>query len=227
MLATRWPKLIAVNNRMPDGRFLERMSSSDHGTIFETAAAVSSAVKAMPRAGAKPRASRGLTPAAIAVSSQGFKQAYSPIVVAGAVRAIEVVLVAATGLVLYLWHVVPVVGFARYYVIAICRDLAARDAGVPGRRHLSGTGLPRPRKAIYAPRLGVVGGVSDRHRGVVFRQGRRPVLAALARQLLCGRLAHADWHFGAPCSCWCDTGPARAGSTAAPSWSVPAAAAKL
>jgi Undecaprenyl-phosphate glucose phosphotransferase len=95
------------------------MSSSDHDTIFETAAAVSSAVKAMPRTAAKPQASRGLTPAALAVVSQGFKRAYSPIVVAGFVRAIELFLVAATGLVLYLWHVVPVVGFARYYIIAI------------------------------------------------------------------------------------------------------------
>ena len=95
------------------------MSDSDHTTIFETASAVSSVVKAMPRAGAKPRASRGLTPAALAVTAQGFKPAYSPIVVAGAVRAIELFLVAATGLVLYLWHVMPVIGFGRNYMFAI------------------------------------------------------------------------------------------------------------
>jgi Undecaprenyl-phosphate glucose phosphotransferase len=89
----------------------------DQDTIFEKATAVSSAVKAMPRAGAS--APRVLSAAALAVAAQGFKQAYSPIVVAGIVRVIEVALVATVGLGLYLWHVVPVDGFARYYVSTI------------------------------------------------------------------------------------------------------------
>src|SRR3974390_1532765 len=95
------------------------MSSSEHATIFETASAVSSAVKAMPRSNAMVQNSRTLTAAALAVAAQGFKQAYSPIVLAGAVRAIELFLVAAVGFILYLWHVVPVDGFASYYALAI------------------------------------------------------------------------------------------------------------
>ena len=93
------------------------ISAPDQDTIFEKATAVSSAVKALPRAGAS--APRALSAAALAVAAQGFKQAYSPIVVAGIVRVIEVALVATVGLGLYLWHVVPVDGFARYYVSTI------------------------------------------------------------------------------------------------------------
>jgi Undecaprenyl-phosphate glucose phosphotransferase len=102
------------------------MSSADHGTIFETASAVSSAVKTMPRVPSPPLAgeskegaSRTLSPAALEVAAQRFKQAYSPIVLAGIVRAIEVVLVALVGFVVYFCYVVPVVGFAWHYVAAI------------------------------------------------------------------------------------------------------------
>ena len=95
------------------------MSSSEHSAIFETAAAVSSAVKAMPRSGAKTSAAPALSAAALAVAAQRYKPAYSPIVLAGVVRAIEVVLVATVGFALYFWLVVPVAGFARYYVGAI------------------------------------------------------------------------------------------------------------
>jgi len=95
------------------------MSGPDQSTIFETASAVSSAVKALPPAGAKSSATRTLSAAASAVASQSFKQAYSPIVLAGAVRAIEVVLVATVGFVLYMWYLVPTEGFARHYVAAI------------------------------------------------------------------------------------------------------------
>ena len=106
------------------------------------------------------------------------------------------------------------------------RHFAALDAGVPGRRYLSGPGLPRPREAIYAARLGLVGGVSARRHRVVFRQSRRPVLPRLARQLLCPRPVHADRVSPRACSCWCGAGRAKAASTAAPSWSAPAAAAR-
>ncbi|MGA2894675.1 MAG: undecaprenyl-phosphate glucose phosphotransferase [Xanthobacteraceae bacterium] len=70
----------------------------------------------MPRANPKPSAAHTLPPAALAVTAQRFKDAYSPIVLAGIVRVIEVALVAAVGFVLYLWYVVPVDGFARYYI---------------------------------------------------------------------------------------------------------------
>ena len=95
------------------------MSGPETTTLFETSAAVSSAVKAMPRADAKPQTPRALPPAARDVAAQGFRHAYSPIVLAGAVRAIEVVLVVTVGLLLYLGYVVPDNGFNRYYFAAI------------------------------------------------------------------------------------------------------------
>jgi len=95
------------------------MSSVEHGTIFETAAAVSSAVKSMPRPQAKLSSSRGLSVAAIEVAAQQFKRAYSPIVLAGLVRVTEVALVVLIGLLVYFWHVVPIEGFAWYYVGAV------------------------------------------------------------------------------------------------------------
>src|SRR6202167_5737474 len=95
------------------------MSSAEHSTIFEAAAAVSSAVKSLPRIAAKSGSAPTLSPAAIEVADQEFKPAYSPIVLAGTVRLIEAALVIAVGLAVYFWHVVPAVGFAWYYVGAI------------------------------------------------------------------------------------------------------------
>ena len=92
------------------------MSSPETTTLFDTAA-VSSAIKAMP--GTKSQAPRPLSAAAQDVVAENFKQAYSPIVLAGAVRAIEVVLVATVGLVLYVGYVVPDNGFASSYFGAI------------------------------------------------------------------------------------------------------------
>ncbi len=95
------------------------MSSTEHSTIFEAAAAVSSAVKSLPRIAAKSSGPRTLSPAAIEVADEAFKPAYSPIVLAGTVRLIEAALVIAVGLAVYFWHVVPAVGFAWYYVGSI------------------------------------------------------------------------------------------------------------
>jgi Undecaprenyl-phosphate glucose phosphotransferase len=92
------------------------MSGPDQTTLFEAASAVSSAVRAMPRAAAAPRA---LSTAAIEIAAQRFKRAYSPIVVAGIVRVIEVGLVAAVGFTLYRWYVVPDADSARYYLGSI------------------------------------------------------------------------------------------------------------
>jgi Undecaprenyl-phosphate glucose phosphotransferase len=91
------------------------MASPDT-TLFDSTS-VSAAVKAMP--GGKPQAARMLSAAAQEVVAEDFKQAYSPIVVAGAVRAIEIVLVASVGFLLYLGYVVPSNGFNRNYFIAI------------------------------------------------------------------------------------------------------------
>jgi Undecaprenyl-phosphate glucose phosphotransferase len=93
------------------------MTSPEHGTIFEAAGAVSSAVKAMPRA--KSSTPRQLSPTALLVAAQDFKPAYSPIVLAGTVRLIEAVLVALVGFAVYCWYVVPTSGFALHYIAAI------------------------------------------------------------------------------------------------------------
>jgi Undecaprenyl-phosphate glucose phosphotransferase len=111
------------------------MSGPDQGTIFETAAAVSSAVKALPRTAAKAAAPRALSSAALAVAGQQFKEPFSPIVVAGIVRVIEVALVATVGVVLYLSSVAAAADSARYYIgciagIALLSMLAFQVADI-------------------------------------------------------------------------------------------------
>src|SRR6202045_3330588 len=111
------------------------MSSTEHSTIFEAAAAVSSAVKSLPRIAAKSSSPPSLSPSALKVAAQEFKAAYSPIVLAGTVRLIEAALIIAVGLAIYFWHVVPGYGFAWYYVgalvgIAIMAMLAFQVADI-------------------------------------------------------------------------------------------------
>ena len=73
----------------------------------------------MPRAAARAPASRALSSAALEIATQRFKRAYSPIVVAGFVRLIEVGLVAVIGLALYFCYVVPAWGSSLYYYASI------------------------------------------------------------------------------------------------------------
>src|SRR6516165_3049813 len=94
------------------------MSGTEHGIVFEASAAVSSAVRSLPRI-ADASGLRTLSPTALKVAAQRFKPAYSPIVLAGTVRLLEAVLIIAIGLAVYFWHVVPAVGFAWYYVASI------------------------------------------------------------------------------------------------------------
>jgi hypothetical protein len=101
------------------------MSRPEHGTIFETAAAVSSAVKAMPRAAAKPAPHASCLPRRLRVAAQQFEQAYSPIVLAGIVRVIEVAWSRPSGLSLYLWYVGPASESPGYYFGSHCRHRAA------------------------------------------------------------------------------------------------------
>ena len=91
------------------------MSSRERSVIFELA--VPSAAATIPRS--KPKAPAPLSPAALKVAAQPFARAYSPIVLAGTVRLIEVALVALVGLSVYLSYVVPTDGFAWHYVAAI------------------------------------------------------------------------------------------------------------
>jgi len=94
------------------------MSKPEHSTIFEAASAVSSAIKAIPRVGAAGIRPARLSPAAIEAAAQDSKPPYSPIVLAGTVRAIEVALVAIVGFVVYLWYA-PAGGSPWYYFCAI------------------------------------------------------------------------------------------------------------
>src|SRR6516164_1303339 len=110
------------------------MSGTEHGIVFEASAAVSSAVRSLPRI-ADASGLRTLSPTALNVAAQRFKPAYSPIVLAGTVRLLEAALIIAIGLAVYFWHVVPAVGFAWYYVgsivgIAIMSMLAFQIADI-------------------------------------------------------------------------------------------------
>jgi len=68
-----------------------------------------------PRATGAPR----LSAPALKAAAQPFRRAYSPIVLAGTVRLIEVALVALVGFAVYFAYVVPIEGFAWRYVGAI------------------------------------------------------------------------------------------------------------
>ncbi len=82
-----------------------------------------------------PRKPKALSPAALTAAGQPFQAAYSPIVLAGTVRMIEVALVALVGLFVYICYVVPIEGFAwRYFAaiggIALCAMLAFQGADI-------------------------------------------------------------------------------------------------
>ena len=84
-------------------------------------------------------------------------------------------------------------GPARWFRLALCvrnrEHCGTCDTGVPDRRHLSGAGVPRPRKAIFPVDGGLVRRLSHRHRRDFLRQGRRPVFAGVAWQLLRDRVS--------------------------------------
>ncbi len=62
---------------------------------------------------------RRLTPAALAVTNQKVGRAYSPIVIAGAARLADFVLLSAIGIALYFAYVVRLGGFSWEYIAAI------------------------------------------------------------------------------------------------------------
>jgi Undecaprenyl-phosphate glucose phosphotransferase len=62
---------------------------------------------------------RRLSQAALAVVNQKVRRGYSPIVIAGAVRIADFVLLSAVGIALYFGYVTPLAGFHREYVVAI------------------------------------------------------------------------------------------------------------
>ena len=62
---------------------------------------------------------RRLSPAALAVANQKVSRAYSPIVIAGAVRLVDFVMLSLIGIALYFGYVVRLAGFHWEYVAAI------------------------------------------------------------------------------------------------------------
>src|SRR3982074_1753169 len=62
---------------------------------------------------------RRLSPAALAVTNQKVSRAYSPIVIAGAVRLVDFVMLSLIGIALYFAYVVNRTGFHWEYVAAI------------------------------------------------------------------------------------------------------------
>jgi Undecaprenyl-phosphate glucose phosphotransferase len=68
---------------------------------------------------------RRLSRAALAVVNQKVRRAYSPIVIAGLARIIDLVLLSLVGIALYLGYIVPISGFHWEYVAAIFGITAA------------------------------------------------------------------------------------------------------
>ena len=95
------------------------MSKPEPGTIFTTASAIFSPASATPQAAAPRVTEPELSDAARAVAAEPYEAAFSPIVLAGLVRVLEVALVAAVGFAVYVGYVVPAHGFAWHYFAAI------------------------------------------------------------------------------------------------------------
>src|SRR5665213_896308 len=62
---------------------------------------------------------RRLSQAALSVTNQKVQRAYSPVVIAGAVRLADFALLALAGIALYLGYVTPLSGFHWEYIAAI------------------------------------------------------------------------------------------------------------
>lgn len=73
------------------------MSRPEPNSFFGPGSAVLSAVSAIPANDAPPKEPRQLSAAAQAIAEEHYQPAYSPIVLAGLVRAIEVALIVAVG----------------------------------------------------------------------------------------------------------------------------------
>lgn len=83
--------------------------------MLEAAAAEAATIAGAPRLERR----RRLTPAALAVTNQKVRPAYSPIVIAGVVRLVDFALFSVIGVAIYFAYVVPLNGFNWDYVAAI------------------------------------------------------------------------------------------------------------
>src|SRR6195256_5975528 len=68
---------------------------------------------------------RRLSPAALAVTNQKVRPAYSPIVIAGAVRVADFVILSLVGIAIYFGYVARLSGFNWQYITAILGMSAA------------------------------------------------------------------------------------------------------
>jgi Undecaprenyl-phosphate glucose phosphotransferase len=100
------------------------MSKPESGAVFANPAAVSEAMRSLPRVDASPplavEPAAELSAAARKIAAEPYERAYSPIVLAGLVRAIEAALVVLVGFAVYAVYVVANDGFGWHYVAAIC-----------------------------------------------------------------------------------------------------------
>src|SRR6202034_1945940 len=136
---------------------------------------------------------RRLSPAALAVTNQKVRRAYSPIVIAGAVRLADFVLLSLLGIALYFGYVTPLAGFHWEYVGAIFAMAAA---------------------AVVCFQA------ADIYQVQVFRGQLRQLTRMISSWAFVVLLFSGSAN-GYSCARWCAAGRARAGSTAAPSSSAP------
>ena len=94
------------------------MNETDARTQM-SASAASAVLEALGRSPLGRRAPAPLSPAALAAADKYAPPAYSPIVLAGAVRMVEFALIALVGTAIYFYYVIAAEGFAWRYVAAI------------------------------------------------------------------------------------------------------------
>ncbi len=82
--------------------------------------AATTAAAAAPEGAPPVERRRRLSQAALAVTNQKVRRAYSPVVIAGVVRVVDFVLLSFVGIALYLGYMAPIAGFYWEYVAAIC-----------------------------------------------------------------------------------------------------------
>ncbi len=92
-------------------------------SMLDAAASAAATAPAADRSPVERR--RRLSQAALAVANQKVRRAYSPIVIAGAVRVADFVLLSLVGIALYFGYVTPLAGFNWGYVAAIFGMTAA------------------------------------------------------------------------------------------------------
>ena len=135
---------------------------------------------------------RRLSQAALAVTNQKVRRAYSPIVIAGAVRLADFVLLSFIGVALYLGYVAP----SQRLSLGIYRGHFRhdRDRGdlLPGFRYLRSAGVSRPAPADDADDFVLGVRVPAVHRRFVLRQTRQRGIAALALGIFLCRPGGAD-----------------------------------